>query len=260
MLRRIEAMRGHPVQATDGEIGEVEDFYFDDIDWRIRYLVVSTRKWFGKDVLVAPDAFESVDWESGQIHVSLTKEQVKSAPPVSDKRPISRKLEATYRGFFGWPMYWVPYGIDDTVVNTGQLPPNTGLPVLGQVETGPKSDSEDVSRSDVEEYHLWSMKDLEEFEIQALDGPIGHVEDFFIEDTDMEVRYIVVDTRKWLPGKDIPIHRDLVQGLEWENDVVAVKLTRHQIEHAPEYEGGLPSSEYQRQLQDYFMDRVDPAG
>ena len=57
------AVDGHHIQATDGEIGHVEDFIIDDETWAIRYLIVDTQNWWpGKKVLVSPQWIERVSW------------------------------------------------------------------------------------------------------------------------------------------------------------------------------------------------------
>ena len=45
MLRNVKDLRGYAIRATDGVIGRVDDFYFDDEDWGVRYLVVDTGGW-----------------------------------------------------------------------------------------------------------------------------------------------------------------------------------------------------------------------
>src|SRR5687767_2340606 len=55
MLRNIKDLRGYVIRAIDGTIGKVDDFYFDDEDWGIRYLVVDTGSWLsGRKVLISP--------------------------------------------------------------------------------------------------------------------------------------------------------------------------------------------------------------
>ncbi|MEO6538431.1 MAG: PRC-barrel domain-containing protein, partial [Ferruginibacter sp.] len=64
MERNIKSLTGYTIGATDGEIGNVDEFYFDDKDWIIRYLVVKTGSWlFGRKVLIAPQAVQKIDWE-----------------------------------------------------------------------------------------------------------------------------------------------------------------------------------------------------
>jgi len=55
MLRSIEKLKGFEIQAADGEIGKVDDLFFDERSWRVRYLVVDVGNWlFGRQVLNAP--------------------------------------------------------------------------------------------------------------------------------------------------------------------------------------------------------------
>jgi len=70
MLRRLGALRGWTIQASDGEIGKVDDFYFDDEKWVVRYLVADTGSWLqGRRVLVTPIAFERPDWDGERFRV-----------------------------------------------------------------------------------------------------------------------------------------------------------------------------------------------
>ena len=58
-LRSSRAVTGYHIQATDGDLGHVEDFIVDDHSWTIRYMVLDTTNWWpGKKVLVAPDWIE----------------------------------------------------------------------------------------------------------------------------------------------------------------------------------------------------------
>ncbi len=67
---------GFTMGATDGEIGKVKDFYFDDVTWTVRYLVVETGSWFSnRKVLISPEALLACDWENETFPINLTKEQ-----------------------------------------------------------------------------------------------------------------------------------------------------------------------------------------
>ena len=53
MLRSIKQLYGDKLGASDGEIGRVKDFYFDDKHWAIRYVVADTGSWMpGRLVLI----------------------------------------------------------------------------------------------------------------------------------------------------------------------------------------------------------------
>ena len=93
MLRNVRHLRGYAILATDGAIGEVEDLYFDDDRWAIRYLVVDTGSWLpGRKVLISPHAIGRPDWMAQQLPVTLTKAQVEGSPDVDTRKPVSRQL------------------------------------------------------------------------------------------------------------------------------------------------------------------------
>ena len=74
MLRNVNDLNGFKLIATDGEIGDVERFYFDDERWVLRYIVVNTGNWLaGRQVLVAPFAVMQVDRDNNKLHVTLTR-------------------------------------------------------------------------------------------------------------------------------------------------------------------------------------------
>jgi sporulation protein YlmC with PRC-barrel domain len=85
MLHKIKDLRGDALHAEDGEVGSVDDLYFDDEDWDVRYLVVNTRRWIpGPRVLVPPIAIDrDQPLASGDIRVELTREQISRCPTVA---------------------------------------------------------------------------------------------------------------------------------------------------------------------------------
>jgi hypothetical protein len=62
MLQNIKELYGRKLAALDGDIGHVKDFYFDDENWVIRYLVADTGSWLtGRLVLLTPHVFGKLD-------------------------------------------------------------------------------------------------------------------------------------------------------------------------------------------------------
>ena len=99
MLRNVIHLKGFVIQATDGEIGKVDQFYFDDETWAIRYLVVNTSRWLdGRLVLISPIALgqKQKGWESKRLDVALTKKQIEDSPHIDTHKPVSRQHEAVY--------------------------------------------------------------------------------------------------------------------------------------------------------------------
>ena len=81
VLRNSKDLEGSAISATDGAIGDVQDLYFDDEEWVIRYLVVSTGAWLAnRKVLISPVALRQRQWSQKSLGASLTQEQVKNSP------------------------------------------------------------------------------------------------------------------------------------------------------------------------------------
>ena len=107
-LRSMSDIMGHHVQASDTEIGHIEDFIIDDQTWEIRYLVIDTRNWLpGKKILISPQWIERVSWTEAKVFVHLTAETIKSAPEYDDDTPITREYEQALHNYFERKGYWV---------------------------------------------------------------------------------------------------------------------------------------------------------
>jgi hypothetical protein len=79
----IEDLTGLHIDATDGEIGHVDDLLIDDASWQVRYLVVDTSNWIGgKWVAVTPGVLRGIDWTNGKVEVAITREAVKNSPEM----------------------------------------------------------------------------------------------------------------------------------------------------------------------------------
>jgi uncharacterized protein YrrD len=68
--------------------------------------------------------------------------------------------------------------------------------------------------------------------LRAADGEIGRVSDAYFDDEKWVVRYLVVDTGMWL-GWHVLIPPQAITGVDWEHGLIAVALTRNQVEQSP---------------------------
>ena len=95
MLRSLYTLLDYHVAATDGEMGRVQDFLFDDESWIVDYLVVETATLPEKqEVLINPFAAGVPDWETKRLPVLLSCQQILSSPPLTSDMPISRQRRA----------------------------------------------------------------------------------------------------------------------------------------------------------------------
>jgi uncharacterized protein YrrD len=244
MLRNQTDLIGFTIVATDGEIGAVKDFYFDDGKWTIRYMVVDTGSWLtGRRVLISPISLGAVDWQAEKLHVNLSKAQVQNSPDINTLDPISRRHEITLTGYYGYPYYW-----DGSDVWGG-----AALPIDLPIEGVPERETEPPNMDSEEEFHLHSTQDVIGYAIEATDGDIGHVDDFVLDDASWQIRYIAVDTRNWLPGKKVLVAPGWIHQVSWRDAKVYVNLSRVAIENSPEYDSSKPiGREYETMLYQHY--------
>ena len=87
-----------------------------------------------------------------------------------------------------------------------------------------------------EDVHLRSSADVTGYDIQAVDGSIGHVADFVFDADSWAIRQLVVDTRNWWPGgKKVLVEVCHIERIDWADRTVFTGLTRKQIKSSPEY-------------------------
>lgn len=245
MLRNINSLRGHKIHATDGELGKVEEFYFDDKTWHIRYMVAATGSWLsGRRVLISPAALRMPDWKAKTFPVALTREQVSNSPDIDTKKTVTRRHELELHKHYAWPLYWGE-GFYAGGMSGGLL-----FPPAPEEEERPESAG---SRPSEEEAHLQSTLMVRGYRLHAADGPIGRVEDYIVDDGRWAIRYLVADTGSWLSNRKVLISPHWIEGVDWETSEVFVDLTREAIKESPGFDPAQPVSEdYESDLYDHY--------
>jgi hypothetical protein len=246
MLHSSKNLRKFHVHAQDGDIGAITDAYFDDDRWTLRYLVVKTGGWLsGREVLVSPYSVSAVDDGDRSIVTRLTRAQVEASPSIDVAKPISRQQEADYLSYYGYPLYW-PYA---TLWAWGAVP----VIVPPDPRVVEELEAERRQAADTADTHLRSVRDSMGYHIQATDEPVGHAEDYLFEDDSWAIRYLVVDTRNWLPGRHVLVSTQWIREVSWPERSVAVDLSRSAIENSPEYDpDNLPSRSYETDLHKHY--------
>ena len=247
MLHKATTLQTYQLDSLDGEMGRVKDFYFDDQSWGIRYLIADTGTWLSdRKVLISPHALLSAMRKEKNISVSLTKAQIEDSPSLDTDKPVSRQFEENYHGFFGWPGYWA-----------GSFPMAAGYPMGGTVPAMmvvPEMSST-LTEEEKESWdpHLRSTKEVLTDKIEAKDGSIGHVDDFIIDEEHWIIRYLVIDTVNWWPGKKVLVSPKWIERISWEESTVFLNLTRDAIRSSPEYtDEALVSREYETGLYRHY--------
>jgi hypothetical protein len=226
MLRSIKKLFGDKLGAVDGEIGHIKDFYFDDRNWGVRYVVADTGSWLmGRLVLISPHAFGRLAPAGKVLSVHLTRKQIESSPSIESHKPVSRQYEEEYHRYYGWPYYWqgdALWGMSSAPILTL---PRTTPPIEPLAANGPQSGHADV--------HLRSVQAVLGYSLQASDGTTGHVCDFMMDDHSWAIGQLVVKTGHRLSGQDVQIPAHKIARISYEDSTVFVNLTREAVEQSP---------------------------
>jgi uncharacterized protein YrrD len=248
MLRPISELAGYAVGATDGPIGSIVDYLFDDATWRVRWLVADTGSWlFGRHVLLPPSILGHVNHIGHQFAVRLTQQQVRESPDVKTDEPVSRLMENNLYDHYGWTPYWSSgFYLSGYGYTGAQTPP-------GDPSSAPRETEDQVAQRLGSDPHLRSARELAGYHIHARDGDIGHVADFIIEDGDWSLRYLVVETGHWWPGKRVLISPRSILSVDWAGRSIDLSVDRRGVSQSPAYIAAeLINRAYERDFHQYY--------
>ena len=205
MLTNATQLKGLVIRATDGELGTVDQSYFDDESWAVRYLVVDTGTWLSsRKVLIPPSVTGTPNWAKQLLTVGITRQQVEDSPNIDTDRPVSRQHERTLLKHYDYPCYW-----------NGSEPLNDGAAIHG-------------------DRHLRSSEAITKYRILATDGQLGHVAGLLF-DENWKIRYIIADTSDWWIGHQVLIAPQWIKDVNWDDRTVVVSLTRDAVKNSPPY-------------------------
>lgn len=218
MIQNINDLYGYRLSATDGEIGKIKDFYFDDHTWVIRYLVAETDSWLtGRQVLLTPHVFGHFDIVGKVLPVHLTRGQIEKSPPIELHKPISRQFEQDYYRYYGWPNYW-----DGTSMwGAGPYPMMSDLPIWALSKLSRHQHRQDQ--------HLRSAREVTGYAIHTVDGNMGKVIGILVDDTQWVIKEFIVETGHWYAGKKIRLLPEHIEEINFESSTIQIVLTKDDL-------------------------------
>ena len=238
MLIKANSLKGFKLKCTDGEIGEVKAFVFDEKYWTIRYIVAETGSWLmDRQVLISPYSLVSIDKQAQQIITTLSVKQIEDSPPLYKNVPITRQFESTYNNHYTLPTYWNgPYMWGAN-------------PAIFQNSTAYK---EALGEKNLEA-GLHSTNEVEGQKISAPDNDFGHVVDFIIDEEFWAIRYLIIDTISWWPSPHVLIAPLWIDHIDLANFKIYVKATSETIKTAPVYNDTTEiNREYEKSLNAHY--------
>lgn len=239
MYRSLEEITGCKLQALDGAIGKVKDFYFEDDRWFVRYLVADTGEWlYGRQVLLSPLAVTRPDWTERVLPVRLTRNQIHRSPSVDEELPVTRRHEIEMALYYGWPFYW----------GVGGLPTGT-MPLAGDTPDSPQPMEGDP--------HLRSFRRTAGYFLEGRDGRLGRLDDFIIKTDDWSIVALVAAVKHRDEDKRILLSLRSIERVAWNDRTMHLGLTAGQLNKYPRFDPHAPAY-WQREV-DRFKDSGRPA-
>jgi uncharacterized protein YrrD len=235
MLRSADALQACQIKSSDGVLDKINDLYFDDDYWVVRYLVVDTSNWLiRRKALISPIALEIPDWLNNTIQTNLSQEQINNCPGIGVHRPVSRQQEIKYCAYYGYPIYWRGNGL------WGEgLYPNGKLSANSERDTQPNANAvKAFAEAHKEDPHLRSWCHVKGFSLCAADGEIGQIHDFLLDEQTFAIRYVIVQTNDWWLGHQVLIAPQWFMNVQWSDSKVVIKHTREEVKSAPSYHSG----------------------
>ena len=251
MKRSIKSLIGFNLRETNGEVGKVEEFYFDDQSWAIRYLIVKTGSWLSeRQVLISPSALQQPDWQNEEFPVNLTKEQIENSPDIDTDKPVSRQQEEALYAHYGWQGYWGAEPFEHGAGLFGAMPGDLYNSEVENAENMPATNA-------TNDLHLRSTKKVKGYKIHAVDGEIGKVVDYIIEDTTWQIKFLVVETGSLLDSRKVLLPTQWIKEVNWDNSVVIVDVTTEAVRNSPMFDASEAVNDaYERNLYDYYGRQV----
>ncbi len=247
MLHALKDLEGFAIDAIDGHVGKVVDFYLDDAAWTIRYLVVALGEAHPRrKVLISPISVNEPDWQGKMFPVALTRAQVAGSPDIDTDKPVSRQQEMGYLGYYGYGAYWGGGGLWGAGVYPDVLQAGRQAAIDGSGDTGTHADP-----------HLRSGNALLRYYVHATDGDIGHVAGMLVDERTWAIRWLVVNTSNWWLGHAVLVAPTWVTDVSWTESTVSVGLNRHEVKHSPHYDPKVPlAADLESELQRHYEART----
>ena len=240
MLLSLKELAGFSIQAQDGEIGKVNDFYFDDQEWVVRHLIDKTGfGLLGRQTLIAPDVIEMIDLDEKRLTISLIREQVENSPSRDEAKPLARDIakKVADDNLFRRQVSGDQSGDETSFAIELSAQPKI-IPIKREMRQHLVSDGP----------NLHSSNDVMGYQISTNNGQLGHIVDMIIDDETWAIQYLVVGSKKELDNKRILIAPEHIDWISWKQKSVSVSLDKEKIQECPNFNLTMPILNDRRDL------------
>ncbi len=239
MIRTMLELTDFELRAADGPLGPLQDLYFEDVEWVVRYLTADVSAWLpGLTVLLAPSALDSVDREHRTMRTRFDRRQMQNSPTAIEDDAVSKR-NMEHVGDPTWQPFWL--------TTSSQLGATAPITPLRSGVSGEKT-GETGSGAD-----LRSAQELLGYAVECEGQRVGRVSDLAYDDETWKIQYLVVDTVAPAEERRILIAPDWTEAIDWVEPVVRLDLDCEAVGRAPGFEASTRVDEaYRRRLLEHY--------
>lgn len=210
--RSLKEMLYYNIITRDGKIEKINDFYFTDNPWVVRYIAVNKGGMLNKRLVLVSLAFvQEINKKHKEISLDLTLQQIANSPDVVEEEPISYQKEIEVSHYYDIGYYWIgSHKWGQGVVPADLKKTKTSYPDIDSYKN-PNSD-------------LKSSKEILKYHVQAEDGRIGYIKDMVINNQTWTIDFFILNSHNILPGKTIVASTGWVKEINREQKKVHFAL------------------------------------
>ena len=213
------------------EIGTICGFVVDKRSWNVSHIVVQIGKGLeDQNVLISQLAFGKPLLSDKVFPVSLTKGRsgIQSSDDFTDLSACSyvTKLEVCLGPPNGWAL------VRPMPLPAFPMPMVSSFYVMENASSTQGEQNCDVRPQ--------SCRDLIGSSVQATDGRVGVVDDLIVDDDCWLVRYVVLDTGRWFPGRKVILSTSWLKHASEDDPTLLMDLTSEAVKDGPTYDPGVP--------------------
>lgn len=252
MLRKMSALQNFNLRGVNGDLGKVTDFYFDQHQFILRYIIIDTGSWLkDEQTIISTEVIKNIDYQNKLINTDLEAEKIESAPSPDKNKPVSKAVEEKLSKYFNWPLYWIS---DHSTAGPTIL---AGSPMREKLYDFQNIiDEKSLNTEDEVESNLRSFKEVKNYHIKAENKEFGYLKDLFVDEDNWQIRYLLIDTRNFFPGKKILIAPSWIQNISWDKEKIYISQTKEELKNCPEYQEKrseqLVERSYEEKLYDHY--------
>ncbi|RYY75266.1 MAG: PRC-barrel domain containing protein [Gammaproteobacteria bacterium] len=226
MMHLLSDLNDFVIDANDGKIGKVKDFYFDDRRWVIRYVVVEINSGIGnRKILLSPSLIKHLNLEEKSIAVDMSVAEISSSTAIDTTFSVSQ-YEIDYLSYYGYAFFGDNKTVENNEDDTNSVE-----------QTSHKADDVFVAIDSVRrmhgDRHLRSCCEIVNYHIQANDGEIGRLKTMLIDDDNWAIQCFVTTTSDLWFGHQVLLKPQAIKDISWGNAKIYVGMTQQQVKEAP---------------------------